>query len=320
MNWYKKAQISQLSHKFAKLISNIELTNEWDFEENVKDLHELEFKYNTIANTTSYIHPERQENILNTIHDKAELYFENIKEKIIEAFETWKNEHRIDNPELWAEKVLETMEDFGDNVVKYILENGILWGGSSLIKEDIIKYIDPNTIKQILQQDMMDNLEPYEYQLEAWLDINHPEWKKEIEDPIEYAQTHDLQDDFQDDYLNNIDVQEYINDYEAFHLIDYYTIKKAIEKELYPAYMQQWEDAVTEIIENIDKAVQELENINEDDSISKMTAAISIALNVMHVGGNISQDKLNYSDNFLNEMSNMDTSEWTKEVTEEFAI
>ena len=206
--------------------------------------------------------------------------------------------------------------------VEYILENGIQWGGSSLTKENIIKYIDPNTIRQILQQDMMNSLEPYEYQLEEWLNINHPKWKKEIEDPIEYAQTHDLQDDFQDDYLNNIDVQEYVNDYEAFHLIDYYTIKKAIEKELYPAYMQQWEGAVTEIIENIDKAIQELENINygTNDSISKMTAAISIALNVMHVGGNISQDKLSYSDNFLDEMSNMDTSEWTKEVTEEFAI
>jgi hypothetical protein len=254
------------------------------------------------------------------IHDKAELYFENIKEKIIEAFELWKNDHRIDNPELWAEKLLETMEDFSDNVIEYIMENGILWGGSTLTKKDIIKYIDPNTIRQIVRDDMMDSLEPYEYQLEGWLNINHPEWKEEIENPIEYTQTHDLQDNFQDDYLNNLDVQDYISDYEAYHLVDYYTIKKAIEEELYPSYMLQWKGAVTEIIENVDEAIQELENINEDDSISKMTAAISIALNVMHVGGNICQDKLDYSNDFLNEMSNMDTSDWTKEVTEEFAV
>jgi len=320
MNWYKKAQVS---YKFAKFIDDIELTNEWNFEENVTDLHELEFKYNTIANTTSYIHPKRQENILNIIRNKAESYFENIKEKIIEAFELWKNDHRIDNPELWAEKVLEMMEDSSDNpdnVVEYIMENGIQWGGSTLTKEDIIKHVDPNIIKQMVQDDMMYSLEPYEYQLEEWLNINHPEWKKEIEDPIEYTQTHDLQDDFQDNYLNNLDVQAYIIVYEAFNLVDYYTVKKAIEEELYPSYMLQWKGAITEIIENISKAVQELENINENDSISKMTAAISIALNVMHVGGNISQDRLNYSDDFLTEMSNMDTSDWTKEVTKEFAV
>ena len=324
-NWYKRAC---LLSKFAKMVRDITVGGDWDdFEENVRNLHELEYKAHRVDMSPHFIHPKRKENISIRIHDKAWEHFEDIKTKLINAFEDWKNRHRIDNAEIWSEMVYNTVAEQNRNeeeTNKDILKNGIFWGQQKLAPENISECVDLEQIKAIRREDMEYNLKAYDYQLEQWLDNKNPNWKDKNENAVEYAQENGLDDDFVNESMTNWteeEAREYARDMgvEA-SLIDSGAIKRAIAKYLYPVYIDNWGSAVENIIEEINEAVERLNSITEESAISQMTAAVSLALNVMHVGGNIGGDYLGYGKDFLYEMSNVDVTEWEKEVGEEFGL
>jgi hypothetical protein len=287
----------------------------------------LEYKAHRVTISPHFINPKRKENILIRLHDKAWEHFDNIKDKLISAFENWKNNHRIDNAEIWSEMVYNMVAEQNRNEEETnqdILKNGIYWGQQKLDPKNISECIDLEQIKAIRREDMEYNLEAYDYQLEQWLDNKNPNWKDKNENAVEYAQENGLDDDFVNESMDNWteeDARGYARDMGfGAGLIDSGAIKRAIAKYLYPVYIDNWGSAVGRIIEEANEAVERLNSITEESAISQMTAAVSLALNVMHVGGNIGGDYLGYNDEFLNEMSNLDVGEWEKEVGEEFGL
>lgn len=321
MNWYRRANIS---YRFAKLISNMQVDDGWDaFEENVEDLHELEFKSHKIQNATGFIHPARQENIIKLIQEKAWDYFITIRNSVVGAFQSWNSEHQIKDAKTWSAMVFREVAETGymeGKAVEGIMRDGMLWGLIRLDPKDISQYVDPNLVKSFIEEDFDNSPESYEYQIEEWLDTTKPEWKQSGEEAVQYLQDNMMEGNFIQNYLSGLDVSSYINNYKAIYLIDEDTIMRAIANEMYPRYMDSYGDDIKGIKANIKQAIKGLRQIKRDTPISKMVESISIALNVMHVNGNICQDKLDYSDTFLEHMSNVDTSEWEQEVTEEFAI
>jgi len=321
MNWYKTAQIA---YKFSKLIRDMEIEDEWNFEENVKDLHELEYKAHRIEISSTYTHPKRKENILNMIHDKAWDYFDNLRDRMQEAFENWKNEHQISDAYTWAEMVynsiLETGEPTEEETISFILRNGITWGQNTLQGDVIADCVDPNYFRQIMEEDISSYPDGYEYEIEKYLNEKLPNWTDSDADPTNYFQENCDIDDFMDYYMKNINVGDEIREREMTFVVDANVVKKAIAEYLYPQYMSYWGSSVEEIIENVDKALERLEDIDYDNSIKDMTTAISLAMNVMHVSGNIGADYLGYGQKFLDEMSELDVTEWEEEVSKEFAL
>jgi hypothetical protein len=297
----------------------------WDaFEENVEDLHELEFKSHKIQNATGFIHPVRQENIIKLIQEKAWDYFTTLRNSVVGAFQSWNSEHQIKDAETWSAMVFREVAEYymEGETVEGIMRDGILWGSIRLDPKDISQYVDPNLVKASIKEDFDYSPEDYEDQIEYWLDTTKPEWKQSGEEAVQYLQDNMMEDNFIQNYLSELDVSSYVSDYEATHMImiDEYTIMRAIAHEMYPQYMARYGDDIKGIKANIQQAIKGLRQVNRDTPISKMVESISIALNVMHVNGNICQDKLDYSDTFLEHMSNVDTSEWEQEVTEEFAV
>jgi len=318
INWYKK---SQVSYRFSKFIREMEIDIDWDaFEENVEDLHELEFKAFKIQTTNAPIHQKRQENILKLIHEKAWDYFEHIRERIEWAFNKWENEHRTESAEEWSEMVFGTQELYGDQAIEMIMQEGIHWGQIHLDPRNIVRHVDPSIIRQNIEEDLYNNPEVYEYQIEGWLNEERPDWEDSGDTAVEYYQNNDLHDEFEEHFFANTDLSTYAEDHDMTYYVDSGTVKRAIAQELYPQYMNMWGGAVENIKEDIDKAVKRMKSITEDAPISEMVASISLALNVMHVGGNIAQDKLDYGSTFLDHLSNMDTEEWVEEVAQEFGV
>lgn len=320
MNWYKKSKVSILSNKLAKMVTDMEINDKFDFEDNIKDLHELEYKAHKISLSQAPVHPKRKENILKIIHDKAWDYFEILRGRMKEAFEYWKNQHRIESAEIWAESVIDQTEESYSNeeeMVQDILENGLIWGQFTLEGSNIYKYVDLDIMKEIVQEDFSNDSETYEYQITKWLNKKHPDWNKNEDNPLSYFNEHFDVYDIIDYLMKNIDKEEYAQIYE---IIDINSIKNAIAKELYPQYMSYWGDSVQIIIDNVDEVTEKLNDIDYNNSIREMTAAISLAMNVMHVGGNIGADYLGYGPQFLNEMRDLDVEDWDKEIIEEFAI
>jgi rRNA maturation endonuclease Nob1 len=113
-------------------------------------------------------------------------------------------------------------------------------------------------------------------------------------------------------------------------LIDERGIHYAIKEILYKSYVQVWGEDVRKIIANVNEAIKRLEDVSnkgEEASISEMTAAISLALNVQHVAGTIMVDLIpddyiisNVNTDFLDNLSKLDVSNWEKEFHEEFGV
>jgi len=324
MNWYKK--YCSLS-KYAKMVRDIVVDETFDgFEENIRNLHELEFKAHQIAISPAQTTPKRKENILKRIQEKGWEHFVPICVTLLEAFKHWKSLHQIQTAEAWSEMVVEELIDttYGvKGLVEGILKDGILWGQSSLLPEQIIEEVDMDQVRLIKEEDIRNSLESYDYGIEEWLGKTYPDWKQQKLDAVGYLQENNLEDDYVENFMSrwtDSDCIEEVKELGMYGLVDEATIKRAVAKHLYPQYMSRWGYEVGKVIEEVDEAVARLESVNEGDSISKMTAAVSLALNVMHVNGNIGGDYAGYDDEFLNEISNLDTTEWEAEVGTEFGM
>ena len=179
-----------------------------------------------------------------------------------------------------------------------------------------------------------------------------------IEAYINYLYEEGLFTEVLDNALENLDIQEIMGmDPDTYnYLISWFDIKNAIINKLYPQYMDVFGDMIINVIKEcrvamgriketkrvihsryrpLYKKIQQLNlNGNEENRtnkeleeciqeayqiVSKMTIAISLALNVIHVHGNIIIDygdyaDLNISSEFLNKLHKLDTEKWKQEI------
>lgn len=304
-------------------------------------LHELEYKTSKIISSPYSINSKLANNVLKRFLKKAIQVYNELSPEMVTSFGKWNTNHPVEDEDSWTDMVFKYYEEHYNEkeAIKAFLEGGAGWGGYILSKEDIIRYIDKDKVKEFAKEDYKQNPELLEWCWEQFL-----KEVKEI-DTIEmgssdiknYIEENDLHDEVLEYYMDNIfSAEDYVQNFEAELFVDVDTLKRAIKSEIYPQYMDRWGVAIAEIKENISAAVKRLEqgdNITIDaehniddlshkeiyEVISKLTVAISLALNVVHVGGNIIQDYFVDGSNdltgeFIDNLGNYDTSKWDEEL------
>ena len=166
-------------------------------------------------------------------------------------------------------------------------------------------------------------MEFYESEIEWFLEEKYKEkYKKSDLDAVEFVEENGLEEGALDSILENTDFGSYIEDNEEYDIIQGSDLYNAIKTKFYEKYINAFGSEVEDVLDNIGKVRHRLESINSGDSLSDMTIAVSLALNVMHVFGNIAIDYgdlvrkeyLDWLDSGTGELAD----EWEEEVNEEF--
>ena len=318
------------------MLEDIELKD--DLEDNILMLHELEFKLSKLKDNPYSIHSKLFQNLFKRFYDTAYEIFENITSQLTDGFTRWKAGHQIDDPQTWAKMVFEFYtESVGgttESTVDDIMTNGINWGQLELTPEQIRKYVDPEQAEEFVQEDIYNNPEAYEYQITQWLQ-KEKGFEGDEEEALSYFQENELYDEFIEYFMKNMfDPKEYDDIISPTPQ----SIITAIAEEMYEDYMSMDGSQLKSIITDVDDAIKRIKtatrldvnmgNIMYDVSdkqlgkaaekiykaVAHMTTAISLALNVNHVNGNILADYSDISTSFMDELNDYDTTQWENEV------
>jgi len=323
MSWYKK----------AKFISELEDPNQLlkdthhdsPIQEAIKILHELEYKSSQISQRQ--MNPKRQENILNRIHDWTYRYFLVIRKSMVSGFKNWLYQHPIHSRKAWSNMILRGMkqyaEDGGYDYPDFLLDTGFDWGGATLSISDFVENIDKKQIYDLVEQDYRFDPEYFDSEMDYWLNMTKPKWVQENMSASDYISNHNLSEAFLKYYTNNLDIREFVNLIRPEikkDLINDNVVLRTISKKLYPAYIDKWGNRVRGIIENVQEAINRLNSIGENSTISEMGIAVSLAMNVVHTSGNILEDALDLDKAFLDDMRDRSVEDWNAEIIKEFAV
>ena len=316
MSWYK----------IATILEDIQAPSEdaEDIQDVIETLHELELKNHYVKTLPelSVVHPRRKKNVQQIIKNLAWQYFLVCKDFIENVFDDWKSHHRIQGAEDFAEMVIDEYRDYGyrddHELLEHILKEGLHRGDISIPPDRIKKHVDKEKIEDAIREDFQNEKETYKYQIEKHLNNNFPDWEDSGLDYQEYIDQNNLEDVIEEEIIKNLNHSEYA-DYVTFDILD---LKEAIKKTLYEEYMMTWGGSVESVHDDIDEAVDRMDNVSEEDSVSTMCIAISLALNVMHVNGNIMTC---YSDGEINQKfldyigsASPRAEEWKDETIEQF--
>lgn len=307
-------------------------------EDNILMLHEIEFKLSKLKDYSSAVNSKLFQNLFSRFYSVAHTIYETITPEIRNGFRRWRDLHQIDNKETWAKMVFKECEDTvgsTQETIQNIVDNGIKWGQLELTPKDIQKYIDPEEAKAFVKEAILNNPEGYEHYIIKWLN-DEKEYTGEDSDVMEYYNENQLSDEFLEYFLEN-----YFDpaDYTDIILPNYNSIITAIGEVLYGDYMGAYGSQLKSIIEDINTAIKRLNSASKLDetigtsifdayndeklkkvaetiynAVSKMAVAISLALNVNHVNGNILSDYADISIRFMNSLDSWDTTEWENEI------
>jgi len=328
MNWYS---ISKVATYVSELDSYPEINYSYDnFEEYITALHELELKSDYISRLKDVdeIFPKRKLNIIKRLHDIGWRYFVIIRNRIVGAFDEWVGKHRVDNADLWAKKLIEGLEySLGeDGVVEEIMRSGYSLGnpylGISIDGDDLINEVDDDRIENYILEELSNPSGFYEKKIQNFLNINFENEFDKNDDAVEFMQDNYLEDQVVEFLMKEDDFNIFAVDYDAYYnIIDNNDVKEVIKNKFYPLYVGNFKEIIEEITDNINVAKERLYNIKVSDTLSFMTMAISLALNVIHASGNVVADygNVEISTNYLDWLNEGGDSElWQEEAKNEF--
>ena len=338
MSWYsiykKSVKINEME-KFPEYESYSDFNTHDKFEDYVTTLHELELKTHYVSTLEDYVDilPERKANVTERLRQIGWRYFEICRDEILRGFEVWKEKHQIQDAETWSRAMFADYSvEFSteEEAIRYFVEElkEISLGspnlGLKIDLKDISEMVDKNKIKELISEDFNYEYDAYESQIENFLEEYHnEEYEKSEQLPVEFMKDHDLEDRVLEYVYDTTDFESYVSDYELYHLIDENDLLKAMEERLYPIYMDHFGPDLEEVYESIGKAEARLNTAGLNGSISTMAVAVSLALNVRHVFGNIMSDygesiSQQYLDWLANETGSL-TKEWQEEVKKDFS-
>ena len=346
--------------------------NEDELEDSILILHELEYKLNKLSKNYHSINPKLLKNITLHFLEKANESWDAVYGPLVWGFQNWLSKHPIHDPEGWANMIINySTEESGltdEEFVQSVLKDGLSWGGSQgkwnqIGPKDVFKCLSTDRIKREIADGFSydpDSIESYAsvddikelMKNHGWKARQFTDFEKvnggEFEDYLTYVKEHDLLDELGEVVLKNMDVTDYISsDVEAYSgYVDLDAVNCAIQKFLYPQYMNMFGPQIKKISHQCNEAIKRLRDVNHIQSttyeklftdikhnfdneqqlstdirkayqlISQMTVAISLALNVNHVNGNIMQDYSEHdlSSTFMDELHDLDTSVWDNEL------
>lgn len=311
MNWYIKIKLAQ--------VWQTDQEEGVSFKEDLANLYELEYKYNTLKKYPFKGHDRRKENILSKLEQKLSYLISKIKKVLIKLFEGWLSQHALTDPDAWAESRL--YNSYFSDLEEYMYESGsspvdifhsvvdnykrlqnnnqlwfntfqkINWRQASL---EILKEIESNISSYPTMKNFLEFLgnERKEYMLEELNQDGLDEFnnmynknfssQEEAEKFIQDASVSDLG-------YNLLDFWDFYDD-NFWNLAHEHGFLEGILTEInrnlvFPVWYQYWSsqgiEETRETIENVYSMLIKSNSIN--DSIT----AINIALNTVHQNGTI---------------------------------
>lgn len=304
---------------------------------NLHMIHEIEYKMSELKDGFYNIHTKLYKNLMRRFFIVGKKIFVNTGPKFIQSFNTWLNFHRIDDIDVWVDTSYDfylqaIREEYGNNtdVFEFLDKYGMTLGGVTMTGQDI----RDNGIYS--KKDMMDakndillDIDAYRYEASDWLkNVKGVEFN--ANDSIDYLKRTNLIDDFLE-----YTADELIGNYLSEDLI-----KSAMHNYMYPLYMEKFGNKLKPVVSNAKKAIDRIMAADKNDSklgsnfthavkeddiikfgnkiykrIAEMTTALSLALNVNHVNGNILEDYLGLSTEDMDKLStNEESLKWKGEI------
>lgn len=325
-----------------------------DDEANIELLHEIEYKLSKITANRWSLHPKLFKNIVVRFSTLALSIYEIYIQKYNDLFIYWKEIHRIDSAESFADMIADEMvEMYGDDWENSeVNQHGISRGKDiTITKRDVADTITQESILNRLHEynDSGDDVvEIFQWATSGFLEsipVKIP--VKYADDPEEFAKTYinkkNLIGDFMSYLSDNYSVDDLFGDFNLTKEDWLNTVKT----NMYPQYMDRFgvdvENVIDEINEHfnreanvnvarIEKLIDAVRTVSVDSSefddvvkelyengVATMLRIISLAMNIDHVHGNISTDYGDYADlvvskSFYDKMHNRGVQDWDSEL------
>jgi hypothetical protein len=298
MNWYKTAKdlskIAQIWHFIDPNDPNHEYQEDesTSFSGWIKEMYEMEYKYSMMSKLPFNGHPKRKENILNMLKQSLVRVTEQIKVPLEKTIEDWLSKHALLSPNTWAKARVAEFEEMGDQPLDAVIDeyanyskySGRVFRDSvfSKMMEDAMGNLDSYpSLKRVLDTMLSDTIEGAKEYVVYNLDdfnLSHGTSFSDIEEAFNW-----IDSTFNINTLN-IDLETFTN----INIGDIEPILIELHQNLvFPLWYQYWSDqGIDEVRENAEKSYDELRNVSSSD-IGDMVAKISIALNLVHMTGDM---------------------------------
>lgn len=304
--------------------------------EDIETMYRWEYKYHKIQQMNMF--PRRKENILKNIEQSLEPVLDSIRETLIDVFGNWLAAHAITNPQQWAEVRVDKDFEVGEGEAGAFEAAFQEWsryvrGFDQRPKVDYrgIRRDDPKQQGEFAQLVVAKFPEYYTAYANEYNDLQIDDTRYEMEHTNDEDELQELQERLDElekyDDMSGEDLSRWMSDMygdtELFNLIQEnctYDQLVGIRRDIvFPVWYSEWGaqgiDAVRDDIENIYDKMENARGMKEAIPI------ISMALNAVHMGGSMldyiqeSKDS-NVTEQFLDNMSNLDTEELDKEIEE----
>lgn len=335
MNWY--------TH--IKLAAIWDIESDMSFEGEVRKLYELEFKYQMIKNKPFKGTGNRRQNILARLEQEAWHSAALVADTLLNVMSRWLQSHAITNPEDWANaRINDNMSEYDEDFTQML---NMALGEFESYQEyrpsykkdcsEIMRVLRNADIPEAHQFLVLFRAEEEESQRENFMhEIETGTYYGDLGgmDPETYFEQNILpgiQNMTLGDYIDLWDGSDCESISEVLHNIYQYNysfgnaiIKYIYQQAIFPKWYEKWApQGIEQTRETVEKNYELLKTWISKD-INNALAVINIAINTVHQNGSI----LEYIDDygggdlfsdysgkeFLSEMSNLNTSEWEKEL------
>lgn len=312
-------------YKIAELIEDIDPNpDDDDIKEVIITLHELELKEHLLNTLPEFqnIHPKRKARISGILTDLASSYFEVSKNYIEKVFKDWEMQHQTQSADDFADMVIEEMREtvssYDEQIIEHCLKYGLERGSLKVEPEELTKHGDKENAANVLREDYGNDPSSFEYMEKQFLDQRDMSWDEDGDlTAREYIEQNGLEDEAEEYIVGNYDLTSYASELGIFTIDD---LRNAIKETLYEDYRANFGGSIDTVHEEVAESVARMESSSRT-SVSEMATAVSLALNVMHVFGNIMLDYgRDITGEFLGLLGNLngETEEWKQEMFKDF--
>jgi hypothetical protein len=296
MNWYSLFKIAQIWNMPSDT-----------FEDKLKALYELEYKYSMLTSKPFSGIPERHQNILENVEGRLYDVAIEVKDELLKTIGLWLEGHALLSPITWANKRAEDVadEDLGSSTRDMFVEMLSEYKKYSNADGKYARNIDFDIeFLKLLSQACrnLNNFPKLRVVLNGYME-DHKEYLRQESREVgleEFGQmynkkfeTEEQVEDFIDSLtLDDIDIENYIYDTESFlNLVESTGYVNEVLSEFYKAFVfphwaKFWRSkGIAKTRKNVEKVYNILSDATGD--IKSLMAAISLGLNVAHQNGHM---------------------------------
>jgi hypothetical protein len=278
-----------------------------EFIDNMYTIYEWEYKYHKIK-ASQKTNPKRKYNLMAAIEKDLIPICRSVLQDLDNVYVDWLEDHAILSPRTWAEKRVEKSD--GDEYGNMVYEYKEYLPYDNIVSDFI--QINWEYFVPWVQEDRDFRIENIRSDLE---NITDEDERQVLENEISELENMEITENEVTNYMSDIysSLDEFRDSITTSMIIDFY------EKIIFPAWYNNWSwHGIDEVRQRNEELEQEIQTVSNSNNLSSMFVVINKALNGIHVTGPMTDymDNLDFSQRDINILSNMDVSQWDKELTE----